>query len=304
MSDIPELDQLIQNYEFDNEQYLKCIQRENKLIKNFTRDIDLTNLSVRKLQESVSQVDEDTKRVHKQYTLNRDNISSLKKTSKFLADHDATLRKKLEAKTEKNNDEMNERYKLLAHYQSVWEDFEHKYKSCKPAQILEKEMKNLSLAERFLCNMQGEKEHIAKNLKDNKLMTTEEVKQFIVSLARVKNGSNQLKEKVKTLKENLNEMKQIFHKQQIQDELDKTTPQKPLGAGNVTKSPIKTAGITTTTTSTAVAIPTPSIASTATNGQHNIPSSLPSRNIARPPAMKLPPAKPSKEVFAQHKKRC
>ncbi|CAI9730966.1 Hypothetical predicted protein [Octopus vulgaris] len=286
MTDSPELDQLIQNYEFDNEQFLKCIERENQLIKNFTRDIELTNLSVKRLQESVSQIDEDTKRVHKQYTLNRDNCASLKKTTKLLADHEDSLQKKLEANNEKYSDEMKERYKLLEHYQSVWEDFEKKYKSLKPAQILEKEMKNLTLAEKFLSNIQDEKQHVTKNMKENKLLTTQEVKGFICSIflitltnirARVKTDSTKLKEKIKTLKANISEMKQVYL--QNAEEAKRQSSLTTSGVTNVSTSP--TVNVTSTTTTITTAASSVTNIKTSLQQSQLITTSFPPSNSVR-----------------------
>ena len=42
-------------------------------ILDFSRDIEMTKLSIMKLQESISEMDESTKRIHKQYIMNRDN---------------------------------------------------------------------------------------------------------------------------------------------------------------------------------------------------------------------------------------
>ncbi|XP_014773044.1 uncharacterized protein LOC106871211 isoform X2 [Octopus bimaculoides] len=292
MTDSPELDQLIQNYEFDNEQFLKCIERENQLIKNFTRDIELTNLSVKRLQESVSQIDEDTKRVHKQYTLNRDNCASLKKTSKLLADHEDSLHKKLEVNEDKYSDEMKERYKLLEHYQSVWENFEKKYKSLKPAQILEKEMKNLTLAEKFLSNVQEEKQHLTKNMKENKLLTTQEVKGFICSIARVKTDSNNLKEKIKTLKEDISEMKQMYL--QSAEESKKKSSPTTSGVINVRTPP--TINVTSTTTITTAASSPANIKPSLQQSQQ-MTTSLPPSNPVRSTGMKFSsPKLISKEV--------
>ncbi|CAE1165056.1 unnamed protein product [Acanthosepion pharaonis] len=164
--------------EYDNQQYIISIEKEIQLIKDFSRDIEMTKLSIIKLQESVSEMDESTKRVHKQYTMNRDNCISLKKTSTLLTQHFAALTKKLDTFISKYKEEKDENQKILDHYWNIWKDYDAKYQTLSFVQVLENKMKEFSITEAHLKDKKQEKQELITNfvnLQGSKLLNNQEL---------------------------------------------------------------------------------------------------------------------------------
>ncbi|XP_048766508.2 uncharacterized protein LOC125673759 [Ostrea edulis] len=132
-----ELDKLIQSFEFENQQHVKLIESENQQIDALVKELVDKKDTFARLQEQISSFDEETKRAHKQFTVNRENVESLKKTSVVLKEHEKALQKKNDALIELGERESKERSQILEHYRNIWRDYEAKYKSFPLAKTLE-----------------------------------------------------------------------------------------------------------------------------------------------------------------------
>ncbi|XP_062590422.1 uncharacterized protein LOC134252019 [Saccostrea cucullata] len=132
-----ELDKLIQSFEFENQQYVKLIEAENQQINALEKDLLDKKDTITRLQEQISNFDEETKRAHKQFTINRENVENLKKTAVVLKEHEEALQKKNVALFELGQSESKERFQILEHYKNIWSDYEAKYKSFPLAKTLD-----------------------------------------------------------------------------------------------------------------------------------------------------------------------
>ncbi|XP_062595906.1 uncharacterized protein LOC134257286, partial [Saccostrea cucullata] len=132
-----ELDKLIQSFEFENQQYVKLIEAENQQINALEKDLLDKKDTITRLQEQISNFDEETKRAHKQFTINRENVENLKKTAVVLKEHEEALQKKNVALFELGESESKERFQILEHYKNIWSDYEAKYKSFPLAKTLD-----------------------------------------------------------------------------------------------------------------------------------------------------------------------
>ncbi|KAL5013380.1 hypothetical protein ScPMuIL_007650 [Solemya velum] len=134
-----DLDNLIKNFEYENQQYVKLIEKENQQIEALEKDIDEKKLSILSMQDAISKLDSDTKRAHRQYTQNRDNCLSLKTTMGLLKEHGDVLTKKLAFVIQNGEQEAAERSGMLQHYVDILKDYKVRYKAFPLYQKLEVE---------------------------------------------------------------------------------------------------------------------------------------------------------------------
>ncbi|XP_067659066.1 uncharacterized protein [Haliotis asinina] len=186
---VMDLDRLIQSCEFENKQYVKLIEKENQQIEAYEREIEEKERETLKLEEAISQLDEDTKRAHKQFTLNRDNCESLRKTMVVLMEHEVALNRKLNCLIANGEDERLQHEGVVKHYEDIYADYMVKYKTfplvkdlamyqeeiATKEQILQATEDKINTLKRQIDEAQGGSEISFKNL--NK---------FIIKLAEMK----------------------------------------------------------------------------------------------------------------------
>ncbi|XP_046563023.1 uncharacterized protein LOC124271898 [Haliotis rubra] len=186
---VMDLDRLIQSCEFENKQYVKLIEKENQQTEAYEREIEERERETFKLEAAISQLDEDTKRAHKQFTLNRDNCESLRKTMVVLMEHEVALNRKLNCLIANGEDERLQHEGVVKHYEDIYADYMVKYKTfplvkdlavyreqiAAKEQILQATEDKINTLKRQIDEAQGGSEVSFKNL--NK---------FIIKLAEMK----------------------------------------------------------------------------------------------------------------------
>ncbi|XP_041377899.1 uncharacterized protein LOC121390201 [Gigantopelta aegis] len=195
-----ELDKLIQNFEFENQQYVKLIEKENQLIEALEKEEAEKRSEILRFQEETSRLDEDTKKAHKQFTHNRDHCESLKKTGVVLTEHDLALNRKLNSLKCSGEAEKQERKNVLKQYQTVYLDYERKYKSfprvkkylALQEKIAERE-KVLTQDEETLKNLQQQIEEA----RGNDDINFNDLKEFIIKLVQLKVDSEKVLSQIK-----------------------------------------------------------------------------------------------------------
>ncbi|ESO89092.1 hypothetical protein LOTGIDRAFT_229018 [Lottia gigantea] len=123
-----DLDKLLQSFEFDNKQYVKLIEKENQQIEAYMKETEVKQNNLMQLQLLISKLDDDTKRSHRQFTQNRENCESLRKTTVVLMEHEVALHKKLTSIYSTGENDRSERAGVLQHYRNIWEDYSATYK--------------------------------------------------------------------------------------------------------------------------------------------------------------------------------
>ncbi|XP_061198346.1 uncharacterized protein LOC133206400 [Saccostrea echinata] len=184
-----ELDKLIQSFEFENQQYVKLIEAENQQIDALEKDLLDKKDTITRLQEQISSFDEETKRAHKQFTINRENVENLKKTAIVLKEHEEALQKKNVALLELGESESKERSQILEHYKNIWSDYEAKYKSFPLAKALDSLQAENRQLEEQLKQEEDEcgklRERLA-NLSDSSYSDVGKFNSFAVTIAGIK----------------------------------------------------------------------------------------------------------------------
>nr|XP_006816558.1 PREDICTED: transcription factor SPT20 homolog [Saccoglossus kowalevskii] len=124
-----ELQKLLKKLEFENEQQLVLIDKENQHIQALENDIQFKYDDIQRLRESTTQLDDETKRVYRQFKQNRTNFESMKKTQLVQQEHEEAMKKKLEFQTVKWQQEKSEYDVLLTQYETTWQTYLEKYES-------------------------------------------------------------------------------------------------------------------------------------------------------------------------------
>ncbi|ELU13200.1 hypothetical protein CAPTEDRAFT_187878 [Capitella teleta] len=127
MSSSGDIERLVHSLEFENQQYVREIEKEKKLICDLENKVDELRDGVSKENERTSQLDDDTKRFHKQFTINRSNISSLNNTLAMLAEQKEARQNHLEMIQQQTDAERAKQQATLDHYEGVFKDFSEVY---------------------------------------------------------------------------------------------------------------------------------------------------------------------------------
>ncbi|XP_063409236.1 homeotic protein female sterile-like [Mytilus trossulus] len=200
MSNAAELDNLIQSFEYENQQYIKLIEKESQHIEAIESDIHVRRGQADTLQHEIAQLDEDTKRAHKQFMHNRDNVENLKKTIPVLKDHEVALEKTLKSLIENGNQTRKEREAMLQHYRDVWKDYEAKYKSFPLAQELEAKKQKVRILQNELNETEERVRNLQKQIQDfnsNHDVDFKDMKKLIIKIAELKTGTSEVVRKIK-----------------------------------------------------------------------------------------------------------
>ncbi|VDI23237.1 Hypothetical predicted protein [Mytilus galloprovincialis] len=200
MSNAAELDNLIQSFEYENQQYIKLIEKESQHIEAIESDIHVRRGQADTLQYEIAQLDEDTKRAHKQFMHNRDNVENLKKTIPVLKDHEVALEKTLKSLIENGNQTRKERETMLQHYRDVWKDYEAKYKSFPLAQELEAKKQKVRILQTELNETEDRVRNLQKQIQDfnsNHDVDFKDMKKLIIKIAELKTGTSEVERKIK-----------------------------------------------------------------------------------------------------------
>ncbi|CAG2221518.1 unnamed protein product [Mytilus edulis] len=236
MSNAAELDNLIQSFEYENQQYIKLIEKESQHIEAIESDIHVRRGQADTLQHEIAQLDEDTKRAHKQFMHNRDNVENLKKTIPVLKDHEVALEKTLKSLIENGNQTRKERETMLQHYRDVWKDYEAKYKSFPLAQELEAKKQKVRILQNELNETEERVRNLQKQIQDfnsNHDVDFKDMKKLIIKIAELKTGTSEVVRKIKHAydekkasrleQEKLNESMDLEEKDTSQDTSDSST---------------------------------------------------------------------------------
>ncbi|XP_064611029.1 tensin-1-like isoform X2 [Liolophura sinensis] len=217
-----ELDSLIQSFEYENQQIVKLIEKENQLLEGLEKEIIQKKSEIECLQESSTQLDEETKRVHKQFIQNRDNCDSLRKTACVLLDHEVALMKKLNAVVVTGEQEKTDRRNVLQHYTNIWEDYKQKYESFPLAQTFLQKQKEIETSSARLDEVNKKIEELETAIAELKGPDVDiyDMKHFLVAIAQLKLDSRKnckmiivKQEKLQALERELCEIKQRKQKQ-------------------------------------------------------------------------------------------
>ncbi|WAR14485.1 hypothetical protein MAR_004590 [Mya arenaria] len=122
-----ELDKLIHNCEYENQQYLKLIDHEKQLIDTYRKDTELNVKECERLQSAIDQFEQDVQTCNRQFHINKDNIESLKTTNHVLTEHVAAMNTKLKMTKEKREQQRLGHEKQLKHYQDIWQRYQTVY---------------------------------------------------------------------------------------------------------------------------------------------------------------------------------
>ncbi|XP_021361060.1 transcriptional regulator DEF1-like isoform X2 [Mizuhopecten yessoensis] len=221
-SDGDDLDKLINKFELENQNCVRLIQKESQHIEALEKDIREGKSIIIDLQEKTSQLDEDIKQGHRQYTCNRDNCESLKKTLVVLKEHDEALDRQLTALEESSQQDRNGRLEILKHYTDVWENYQGKYKMFPLAKSLEEKQKDVSSLEKRLQDMESQINHLHTQMNEINESTGDELKdlnKFIVSVAAVKLSTESMSCQIKQMMEARGQIKdQIRHEKEGRQE--------------------------------------------------------------------------------------
>lgn len=200
MNNAAELDNLIQSFEYENQQYVKLIEKETQHVEAIESDIHVRRGQADTLQNEIAQLDEDTKRAHKQFMHNRDNVENLKKTIPVLKDHEVALEKTLKSLIENGNQTRKERETMLQHYRDVWKDYEAKYKSFPLAQELEGKKQKVRILQTELNETEQRVRNLQQQIQDfnsNHDVDFRDMKKLIIKIAELKTGTSEVIRKIK-----------------------------------------------------------------------------------------------------------
>ncbi|BFZ19878.1 hypothetical protein BsWGS_22917 [Bradybaena similaris] len=194
---IVELDKLIHSLEFENQQYVKMIEKENQLISSLESQIEEKVQQTLKLEQDITRFDEDTRRLHRLYTNNRDNVESLRNTISVLSDHETALSRQLEA-TRSKTEESRKFYAVqLANYSSIEDEYMKKYTNFPLAIELEKKKHALATTQRQFDDIMAAKQDLEGKIAlkegelDSKIMT-----RIIIKIAKIQLANTQLRKDI------------------------------------------------------------------------------------------------------------
>ncbi|PVD35341.1 hypothetical protein C0Q70_02301 [Pomacea canaliculata] len=146
-----DLDGLIHSLEFENHQYVKRIEKENQKILLLEEQEKEKNNEIARLLSLIAELDEDTKRNHKQLVHNKNTLESLKKSKQLLVAHEDALLQQLQSLQLENKEQQKRLDETLQMYKSIWADYDAKYKSQPLVQQLKEEETRLNESE-ALCS--------------------------------------------------------------------------------------------------------------------------------------------------------
>lgn len=216
-----DLDNLIQSFEYENQQYVKCMERENQLIEALEKEIEVRRDQTERLQDDISKLDEDTKRAHKQFTHNRDNVDSLKKNIIVLKDHETALEKTLKNLVENGHSTRKERSGLIEHYRNIWKDYEAKYKSFPLAMKLEEKNEKVKSLQNQLQTTEQKVKSLQNEIQDfnsNNDGDFKNMKKLIIKIVEMKVGTTKVVHDIKNAYREKNRVKEeirLAEKKQI-----------------------------------------------------------------------------------------
>ncbi|KAI0238058.1 hypothetical protein LSAT2_011314 [Lamellibrachia satsuma] len=186
-----DLEKIINDLEFENQQYVKEITKEKDRVDEITVQLEEHKTNVVRLKQETKQLDEDTKSHHRQFTQNRANVESVRQTLLVLGDHKEALQKKLELLIQKGEEERAEREQILEHYQSQWCDYEKTYKTFSLARQLQQKMEQRQQAAERCRQAASQLETVriqlnAESATDTRFRPYTDINSFVIKLAEVK----------------------------------------------------------------------------------------------------------------------
>ncbi|CAH1773758.1 unnamed protein product [Owenia fusiformis] len=144
------LEQIINNLEFEVQQYMQLIEKEQQHIDVLQKDVEVKHREIDSFEKSTAEINEETKRLHKQFVWNRENCESLKKTTAVLSEHEDALNKKLGELVAKHEQEREGHEAVLSHYEQLWGKYQEKYESFDHCKELAEKKAELRRVERTI----------------------------------------------------------------------------------------------------------------------------------------------------------
>ncbi|KAK7093714.1 spindle assembly abnormal protein 6 homolog [Littorina saxatilis] len=124
-----DLDSLIHSLEYENQQYVKMIEKENQRIQYLEAQEQEKTQAITELQTCLTNLELDTKNNHRQLVHNKNTLESLKKTKTVLQAHRDALQKQLEMLQFENDEQRREFEETIQLYEKTWTDYDAIYKS-------------------------------------------------------------------------------------------------------------------------------------------------------------------------------
>ncbi|RMX53045.1 hypothetical protein pdam_00014585 [Pocillopora damicornis] len=175
----PGIDQLIQNAELENSEQVRLIETEKQRYAALLKQLEGKTQNTEELEKSTTQLDEEAKQLHKQFTQNREICASLKRTNCVLQEHEEAMEKKKEMVVDKLEKARSNNQSILNKYEAIWDRYKKQYESKENAQELTKIKKNtmeikeelqtiqssIQQTEEGISCMEKEKKNIEESLK-------------------------------------------------------------------------------------------------------------------------------------------
>ncbi|XP_076451280.1 uncharacterized protein LOC143287219 [Babylonia areolata] len=124
-----DLDALIHSLEYENQQHVKMIEKENQRNAYLESQEEEKQRVIADLQSQITTLEADTKNNHKQLVHNKNTLESLKKSKCVLQAHRDALSKHLDALQFENNKQRRELEDTVQMYEKTWSDYEAQYKA-------------------------------------------------------------------------------------------------------------------------------------------------------------------------------
>ncbi|KAL8597682.1 hypothetical protein ACOMHN_012649 [Nucella lapillus] len=124
-----DLDVLIHSLEYENQQYVKMIEKENQRNAYLESQEEEKLRVIADLHTQVASLEADTKNNHKQLVHNKNTLESLKKSKCVLQAHKDALLKRLDTVQIENNEQWRELEDAVQLYEKTWIDYEAQYRS-------------------------------------------------------------------------------------------------------------------------------------------------------------------------------
>ncbi|XP_072174782.1 uncharacterized protein [Diadema setosum] len=136
--DTEDLDRAIHNLEFEKKQQLRELEKEQQQISVLEASLKEKQDGIRRMEEELTKMDEETKNCHRQFRQNKESKESLKKHATVLNAHLENLEVKIIDRDKKFESENAQHDQTLEHYQSIWRSYEEVYMEQELAQELKK----------------------------------------------------------------------------------------------------------------------------------------------------------------------
>ncbi|RUS75260.1 hypothetical protein EGW08_016975, partial [Elysia chlorotica] len=220
--DSTELDRLIHNLEYENQQCVKMIEKNDQVISSLSSQIEHKVQEKIRLEEEISKFDDDTRRLHRNFTNNRDNIACLKNTMSVMSDHMDALSKQLSTLQIKTSEESKTYNEHVTNYSKTRDEYMVKYRSFPWALNLEKAQKVVQNLQAKVKEIGEKKNKIAEQISTvEEVLSTKVMTRIVMKMAKIKVITHGLESEIhecvtqKTiLLEQLKELQKSKHEQQ------------------------------------------------------------------------------------------